>query len=99
MGGIFMAKLLKPAQAGTVESTDIMIMLAPAQEGTGLQVELTSPTMQQYGEHIKNLIVKTVKGQEVEDAIVHANDKGALDCTIEARVKTAIKRACGQGGF
>ena len=94
-----MGKLIKPAQAGTIESTDILILLAPAQEGAGLQVELNSPTMQQYGEHIKNLIVQTLKDQSIEDAVVHANDKGALDCTIEARVKTAIKRACGQGGW
>ena len=86
-----MAKILKPAQAGTLESTDIMVMLAPALEGAGLQVELKSPTMQQYGEHIRNLIVKTLNDLGVQDAIVHANEKGALDYTIEARVKTAVK--------
>lgn len=90
-----MNKLLKPAQAGTVESTDILIMLAPAEPGTGIQVKLASPTMQQYGEHIKNLIIKTLKTHEIQDAVVHANEKGALDYTIEARVKTAITRAIG----
>lgn len=55
-------KLLKPAQAGTVESSDILIMLAPAAAGTGIQVELTSPTMQQYGAHIKQLIIDTYWG-------------------------------------
>ena len=92
-------KLLKPAQAGTVESSDILIMLAPAAAGTGIQVELTSPTMQQYGAHIKQLIIDTLVAQGIEDAIVHANEKGALGYTIEARVKTAIKRASGQRGF
>jgi citrate lyase subunit gamma (acyl carrier protein) len=94
-----MAKLLKAAQAGTLESTDLIVMLAPNEEGGGLQVELTSPTLQQYGEHIKALIVKTLTELGIQDAIVHANEKGALDYTIEARVKTAAKRACGQGGF
>ena len=94
-----MVKLLNPAQSGTVESTDILIMLAPADPGTGIQIELISPTMQQYGEHIKQLIVRILKEHGVQDAIIHANDKGALDCTIEARVKTAMKRASGQRGF
>lgn len=94
-----MTKLLKAAQAGTVESSDILIMLAPAQAGTGIQVELVSPTLQQYGEHIRNLITKTVASQGIQDAIIHANEKGALDYTIEARVKTAIQRALGERGF
>lgn len=94
-----MTRLLQPAQAGTVESSDILIMLAPAEEGTGIQLELKSPTMQQYGEHIKALIRKTLQDQGVENAHVHANEKGALDYTIEARVKTAIRRASGQRGF
>lgn len=88
-----MAILLNPAQAGTVESTDILIMIAPAEPETGITIELTSPTMQQYGEHIKALILKIVQEQGVQDAMIHANEKGALDCTIEARVKTAIARA------
>ena len=94
-----MTRLLQPAQAGTIESSDILIMLAPVEEGKGIQVELQSPTMQQYGEHIKGLIVKTLQAQGIQDALVHANEKGALDYTVEARVKTAIKRAAGQRGF
>jgi citrate lyase subunit gamma (acyl carrier protein) len=94
-----MVRLLKPAQAGTVESSDVLIILAPAAAGTGIQVELTTPTMQQYGEHIRNLIIKILEDQGIQDAVIHANEKGALDYTIEARVKTAVKRSLGQGGF
>lgn len=94
-----MVKLLRPAQAGTVESTDILIMLAPAEAGSGIQVELVSPTLQQYGDYIKSLIVRVLEEAGVQDALIHANEKGALDYTIEARVKTAIKRASGQRGF
>ncbi len=88
-----MSKLLKLAQAGTVESSDILITLAPADAGTGIQVELVSPTMQQYGAHIRNLITKTLVDHGIEDVQVNANDRGALDCTIKARVITALQRA------
>ncbi|MDF2571890.1 MAG: citD 2, partial [Sporomusa sp.] len=56
-----MTKLLKAAQAGSVESTDILIMVAPAETGAGIKVELVSPTMQQYGEQIKNVIINTLR--------------------------------------
>jgi len=88
-----MSKLFKSAQAGTVESSDILIMLAPADTGTGIKVELVSPTMQQYGKQIKNLITKTLVTHGIDDVQVHANDRGALDCTIKARVITALQRA------
>ena len=88
-----MSKILKLAQAGTVESTDILVTLSPADAGTGIQIELVSPTMKQYGEHIIQLIASMVRSYGIDDAIVHANDKGALDYTIEARVKTAVMRA------
>ena len=88
-----MSKLLKSAQAGTVESSDILIMLAPAATGTGITVELVTPTMQQYGKQIKSLITKTLVDHGIHDVQVHANDRGALDCTIKARVITALERA------
>jgi citrate lyase subunit gamma (acyl carrier protein) len=88
-----MTKVLKPAQAGSVESSDILIMLAPAEPGDGIKIELISPTMQQYGEQIKRVITKTLRSHGIRDAVVHANDKGALDFAIEARVTTAVSRA------
>lgn len=88
-----MPNLLKAAQAGSVESSDILIMIAPAEPGAGITIELVTPTMQQFGDQIKAVIQKTLTAQGVDDAIVHANDKGALDFTIEARVTTAISRA------
>lgn len=90
-----MSKIVKAAQAGTVESCDILIMIAPADPGTGIQVELISPTMQQYGTHITKLIKETILSCGVQDAVVHANEKGAMDYTIAARVKTAVDRAIG----
>lgn len=88
-----MVKLNKSAQAGTVESSDILISVSPAEAGAGITIELTSPTLQQYGEQIRALILKTVQEMGIQDASIYANEKGALDCTIEARVKTAIARA------
>lgn len=81
--------------AGTLESGDIMIQIAPSEE-KGLHIELDSTVAYQFGEQIKEVITETLKGLHVEDALVKATDKGALDCTIRARVTAAAIRATGK---
>ncbi len=88
-----MLAIRKPAQAGTLESSDMLVSVAPADAGTGIRLELICPTMQQFGQHIKTLITAIFAEYGITDAVVQANDKGAVDCVIEARVKTAIMRA------
>ena len=93
-----MSDTLKTAQAGTLESADIMITVSAAELGSGIRIELVSPTMKQYGAQIRQTIGKVLAANGIADAVVHANDKGALDYTIEARTQTAIDRAFGRGG-
>ncbi len=86
---------LKNAFAGTLESGDILIQIAPS-ETEGLQVDLDSTVEYQFGEQIRKVITETLKGLGVEKALVKATDKGALDCTIRARVTAAAVRATGK---
>lgn len=88
-----MMQLKQPAQSGTLESSDILIMLAPASPGSGINIELTSPTLQRFGRQMRMVIEQTLRDAGIQDALVKADDKGALDCTIIARVKTAVLRA------
>jgi len=83
---------MKEAIAGTLESGDIMVKIGP---GEGLKVELQSSVEAQFGRQIKALIVETLEGLGIKDAHVDAIDKGALDCTIKARVTAAAGRATG----
>lgn len=94
-----MKKLLQPGQAGTLESNDIMITIAPANAGDGITIELNSPVIKQYGAQIRQVIVETLSAAGIADALIHANDKGALDCTIRARLITAMARAASEGGI
>ena len=84
---------IKNAVAGTLESGDIMVQIAP---GDGLQVELQSSVAAQFGRQIKALITETLTGLGIDNAYVKATDKGALDCTIRARVTAAVVRATGK---
>ena len=81
------------AVAGTLESGDIMIQIAP---GDGLQVDLQSSVAAQFGRQIKAVIAETLTGLGIENAYVKATDRGALDCTIRARVTAAAVRATGK---
>ncbi len=81
------------AVAGTLESGDILIRIAP---GEGLQIDLQSSVSAQFGRQIKAVIAETLTGLGIENAMVSATDKGALDCTIRARVTAAAVRATGK---
>lgn len=82
----------KPAKAGTMESNDIYVMLMPNPKG-GIEINLQSIVMKQFGEEIARTIIDTLKELKVENVIVNAQDKGALNYTIKARIETATKRA------
>ena len=85
-------KITKVAKAGTLESNDILIMVMPNESGK-VELELESIVMQQFGDVIEQVILQKVKEMGVEGITIKAQDKGALDYTIGARVETAIKRA------
>lgn len=85
-------KITKVAKAGTLESNDIVVMVMPT-EKPGIELELESIVMQQFGDRIREVILETLIKLGVEDARIKAQDKGALDYAIEARVETAVKRA------
>ena len=85
-------KILKPAVAGTLESSDAMVTVEP---DTGITLELSSSVMNQYGRQIKATILETLERLDVKDAKITVIDKGALDCTLKARVECAVFRSAG----
>ena len=85
-------EILKPAVAGTLESSDAQITVEPGEGGVTL--ELHSSVMNQYGRQIKATVLETLERLGVENARVTVVDKGALDCTLKARVECAVFRSC-----
>lgn len=83
-------KIKRTSLAGTLESSDIMITIEPADHMT---ITLTSSVEKQFGDKIRSVITQTLAEMGIDSAAVTAVDKGALDCTIRARVKTAAGRA------
>lgn len=85
-------EIKKPARAGTMESNDIYIMITP-NKGLGINIELESIVIKQFGNQIKKTILETLNNLNIKDAYIVAKDRGALDYTIKARVETAVYRA------
>jgi len=84
--------ITKVGKSGTLESSDILIMVVPNKDH-GINIELESIVMKQFGDQIKNIIIDQVKKMDIQNIKIIAQDKGSLDCTIRARVETAINRA------
>lgn len=84
-------KISKTAMAGTLESSDTQVTVEPGNGGLELTVE--SSVIHQFGNQIKAVVLDTLARLEVTDAKIAIVDKGALDCTIKARVECAVYRS------
>ena len=89
-----MAGIVRHAHAGTLESSDVYVELAPRDEG--IELELESAVLAQFGDEIRAAVLETLSEQGIDSAWVRLVDKGALDCVIRARVETAAQRAKGE---
>lgn len=83
-------EILKTAAAGTLESSDALVTVEP---GEGITLDLSSTVMNQYGRQIKETVLETLERLEVRDAHITVVDKGALECTLKARVECAVYRS------
>lgn len=88
-----MKKIVNIAQAGSMESSDAIVTVAPAATGSGINIDLQSSVILQYGDAIRAVVEQTIKEQGVTDAQVKVVDRGALDYTLKSRTQAALSRA------
>ena len=82
----------KIAIAGTLESNDIMIAISPSQQEGKNTIAVDSIVMQQFGSAIIATIEECLKQFGIDSVHIDARDRGALECTIKARMETALLR-------
>lgn len=87
-------KIVKTGMAGTLESSDVLVTVRE-NPGKGVEILLQSIVERQFGSQIKKVVKEKLELLGIDEAVVQLNDKGALDCTIEARLAAAVYRACG----
>ena len=87
-------ELKHAAIAGTLESSDLQVTVEPG--GNGVELSLESSVMNQFGQQIRGTVLEVLRQLEVENARISVVDRGAVDCTIRARVQCAVFRAVDQ---
>lgn len=58
-----------------------------------VELELDSAVIRQFDPQIRKVILETLGRLDVTDARITVVDKGALECTIKARVEAAVYRS------
>lgn len=87
-------EIKKPAIAGTLESSDCQVTV---EEGNGkIELNLESAVINQFGNQIRKVTFETLERLGVKSVKITIVDKGALDCTLKARIEGAVYRSVGQ---
>ncbi len=87
-------EIKKPAVAGTMESSDCQVTVEP---GDGkIEFSLESAVAHQFGNQIRKVALETLQNLGVDNVKIAIVDKGALDCTIKARIEGAVYRSVDQ---
>lgn len=84
-------EIRQPAIAGTLESSDAQITVEPLPDQ--LDVTIESSVMNQYGRQVQSAVMETLSRLDVTSGRIAVVDKGALDCTLRARVECAVLRS------
>ena len=82
---------MKVGICGTMESNDCLVTVKTNDLGKN-EINITSIVDDFFHEEILSAINDVLKEFKLNGVTVDINDKGALDFTIRARVKTAIER-------
>jgi len=82
----------RTATAGSLESSDVLVTVTPA-ANSAVDLKIESIVIKQYGKRIRSVTEEIVKTAGIKGASVLVQDRGALECTLRARLETAIARA------
>ncbi len=86
-------RIVREAMAGTLESSDVLVRVAPADT---LQIDIKSSVLAQFGAQIRAVVTEQLDHLGVTGGLIAVDDKGALDFAIRARVQAAVLRACDE---
>ena len=84
--------ITRTAIAGTLESNDIMISVSRSQQEGKNTIAVESIVMRQFGPAIIAVIEECLEQFPFGPVHIDAKDRGALECTIKARMEAALLR-------
>ncbi|WP_395756184.1 citrate lyase acyl carrier protein [Edwardsiella ictaluri] len=86
-------KINHAAVAGTLESSDVMVRIAPIEDDQALDLQISSSVEKQFGDAIRATVLDVLNRYQVRGIQLIVDDKGALDCALRARLETLLARA------
>ncbi len=87
-------EIRKKVQAGTMQSSDLMVFVEPAET---LTIDIDSTVKKQFEHLIRAKVEEVVARLQVSRGKIRLSDRGALDYAIEARLEAALRRAAAEG--
>lgn len=87
-------EIINRAVVGSLESNDVMIIIEPLKDN--LEISIESIVYDQFHDDIKDAIEYICNEFELKNAKILVNDRGALECTLKARMEAAIMRSKGE---
>lgn len=87
-------KLAKMSIAGSLESNDALITIQPVDK-RGVELVIESIVEKQFRDRIEKAVRQVLKDYDIDGVYVRVQDRGALDCTLKARMEAAILRGKG----
>ena len=87
-------EIKKAATAGTLESSDCMVTVEPGEGKVDFSLE--SSVITQFANQIRKVALETLERLDIDNVRLTIVDKGALDCTIKARIEGAVYRSVDQ---
>ena len=84
-----------------INTTKQILMQMDVKEEARMEIKkpdfsLESAVINQYGNQIKKVAYETLENLGIDNVKLTIVDKGALDCTIKARIEAAVYRSVGQ---
>lgn len=89
-------KPLTSSQAGTFESSDLIVLIEPMDDNDGRKIEIESIVLLQYGDNLKSIVNEMLDQYKLTNIHLIIKDKGALEPVVRARLETAILRSLTQ---
>ena len=83
-------EIKKAATAGTLESSDCMVTVEPGEGKIDFSLESS------VSNQLRKVALETLKNLDIDNVRITIVDKGALDCTLKARIEGAVFRSVDQ---
>ena len=87
--------IVRTASAGTLESSDCLVTLSPAES---IEIDYSGANKKLFQKRTERIARDVLAEYSAGNARIRIQDQGALEVTLRARIETALERAMEGAG-